>query len=326
MPLVTVTGGPVAPSGRTINTAELVVRYDEAYSDGANTFPTRYHAEYDSSTSGWKPAGAADGTAFQIPAGADGYPLPPGAWLTELQTLDDASTLTSKRGPMRIYESASGVWAYGTPAPDLHLVTSIPYEVPDGMVLVGTNLETANGLEIDGGTSFRPYRNTRAVGGDTIQGTLGVDSAGRVVVERFVNGSNEGRLLMGAPGSLQYEETLGGTAHDLLSGAGLSAGVKAEAIDSEAATDGQVLTADGSGNAAWEDVDGTVTSYSDLPTESSLTIVETSTGVWTRDAPARTAGQYPIEFRGASDPSDGTNGIDTPANINAFDVWVDTGA
>ena len=57
-----------------------------------------------------------------------------------------------------------------------------------------------------------------------------------------------------------------------------------------------------------------------------LTIIETSTGVWSGDAPARDPGVNPIVFVGESDPADATDGITTPANINAGDQWIDTGA
>ena len=56
-----------------------------------------------------------------------------------------------------------------------------------------------------------------------------------------------------------------------------------------------------------------------------LTIIEMSTGVWSGDAPARDPGVNPIVFVGESDPADATNGITTPANINAGDQWIDTG-
>jgi hypothetical protein len=51
-------------------------------------------------------------------------------------------------------------------------------------------------------------------------------------------------------------------------------------------------------------------------------IVETSTGVWSGDAPARTPGQYPIIFSGTSDPADPTHGIATPARITGGDIWL----
>jgi hypothetical protein len=54
----------------------------------------------------------------------------------------------------------------------------------------------------------------------------------------------------------------------------------------------------------------------------SSAIVETSTGVWSGDAPVRTAGQYPVIFSGVSDPADVTNGITTPTNIGADDIWL----
>ena len=58
-----------------------------------------------------------------------------------------------------------------------------------------------------------------------------------------------------------------------------------------------------------------------LPPQAGLTIIETATGTWSGDAPVRTAGVNPIEFRGWSDPADATNGITTPANIRDTDIW-----
>lgn len=58
-----------------------------------------------------------------------------------------------------------------------------------------------------------------------------------------------------------------------------------------------------------------------LDPRASLTIIEISVGVWSGDAPSRSTGQYPITFVGTTDPTDETNGITTPANINAFDTW-----
>ena len=57
-----------------------------------------------------------------------------------------------------------------------------------------------------------------------------------------------------------------------------------------------------------------------------LTIVETATGVWSADAPARAAGVNPIRFIGVDDPADPTNGINTPANIGQFDTWTKVSA
>jgi hypothetical protein len=57
-----------------------------------------------------------------------------------------------------------------------------------------------------------------------------------------------------------------------------------------------------------------------FPTTGAITIIETSTGVWSGDAPVRTVGVNPIEFRGWSDPAGGS-GIATPARINAGDIW-----
>jgi hypothetical protein len=66
-------------------------------------------------------------------------------------------------------------------------------------------------------------------------------------------------------------------------------------------------------------VDTAIAGIGSGPT-SALTIVETATGVWSGDAPVRTVGVNPIEFRGWSDPAGGS-GIATPARINAGDIW-----
>lgn len=115
MPLLTVTGGPTPPSGKTFNAASLTIRFDEPYADGNQLYPTLYKATLDTSVTGWKPEGAVNGTAFQVPGGADGYPKPPVAFITERQELADGSTVTST-WQQRIIESSSGAWAYGTPA------------------------------------------------------------------------------------------------------------------------------------------------------------------------------------------------------------------
>ena len=74
------------------------------------------------------------------------------------------------------------------------------------------------------------------------------------------------------------------------------------------------------------DHDSSEHGYSVLDSRVGLVIVETSTGVWSGDAPSRTGGEYPITFIGATDPTDGSDGIDTPANINDYDTWIDTSA
>jgi hypothetical protein len=57
-----------------------------------------------------------------------------------------------------------------------------------------------------------------------------------------------------------------------------------------------------------------------LGTNIGLVLIETTTGNWSGDAPVRTTGVNPIEFRGWSDPA-GSNGINTPANIRNGDIW-----
>ena len=125
MPLLEVTGGPTPPSGRTLAAGtRLAVRFDEPYADGVSVYATLHLAEYDFTNSRWKPEGAADGVSFYIPGGATGQPQPTVCWLVELQTLDDLSTVSNRRGPFRIYETSIGVWAYGTPAPGTLVITN----------------------------------------------------------------------------------------------------------------------------------------------------------------------------------------------------------
>ena len=64
----------------------------------------------------------------------------------------------------------------------------------------------------------------------------------------------------------------------------------------------------------------------DLPSTVSLTLVETSTGVWSADVPSRTVGEYPVVFVSWSDPTDATNGVTSPGNILDSDTWVQTDA
>lgn len=54
-------------------------------------------------------------------------------------------------------------------------------------------------------------------------------------------------------------------------------------------------------------------------------IFETALGVWTADAPAGRSDYIDsIEFVGVTDPTDATNGINTPGNIIAGDRWIET--
>lgn len=56
-------------------------------------------------------------------------------------------------------------------------------------------------------------------------------------------------------------------------------------------------------------------------------VFETALGVWTDDAPSGRSDYHDtIEFVGVTDPTDVTNGITTPANIVAGDVWREVSA
>jgi hypothetical protein len=122
----------------------LVVRFDEPYVDGIHAYGTLYEAELDLVNDAWKPKGAADGTAFQVPSGASGYAQPPVCWLVEKQVLDDASEIISRRGPLRIYQTSVGEWAYATPAPGSVIVSSP--DVPSPTAVLQSEKGVANGV------------------------------------------------------------------------------------------------------------------------------------------------------------------------------------
>lgn len=116
MPLLTVTSGPTAPSGRTIETtSRLTIVYREAYSDGIEVYADRYEGQWDTVNQRWKPVGAADGQVLKVPGGGDGYPLPPTCHLVEELVLDDGTEVTTRRGPLRIRATSVGEWVYATP-------------------------------------------------------------------------------------------------------------------------------------------------------------------------------------------------------------------
>ncbi|MCA1800551.1 MAG: hypothetical protein LC687_05630 [Actinobacteria bacterium] len=118
MPFLKVTGGPIAPSGKVLaaNT-RLIVTFEEPYVDGVHTYPTNHFAELDTSTSLWKPLDSANGVSFYIPGGASGYPRAPKCILKEVQEFTDDTSSSFIRGPIRIFESSPGEWAYATPEP-----------------------------------------------------------------------------------------------------------------------------------------------------------------------------------------------------------------
>jgi hypothetical protein len=114
MPLLTVPNGPTPPSGRSITRGTLAIVYRTSYADGITTHPARVNAEWDATNTRWKPEATIDGTLLTVPGGADGFPIPPACHLVEEITLDDGTTLTTRRGPLRIMETASGTWSYAT--------------------------------------------------------------------------------------------------------------------------------------------------------------------------------------------------------------------
>lgn len=125
MPLLEVTGGPIAPSGKTLAAdTRLVVTFEEPYVDGIHVYPTNYFAELDLSTGKWKPLDAANGVDFYLPGSASGYPQAPKCILKEVQEFTDGTTRSFIRGPLRIFATATDEWFYATPESDAVYITN----------------------------------------------------------------------------------------------------------------------------------------------------------------------------------------------------------
>jgi len=114
MALLTLTGGPAPPQGRTLTTAtQLTITYRPPYSDGQQLYPREHHAELDTSTGGWKPIGASNGEPFLIPGAAPGEPPPPPCVITERQVYSDGEQ-TVVWPPRRVIETSPGAYLYGS--------------------------------------------------------------------------------------------------------------------------------------------------------------------------------------------------------------------
>jgi hypothetical protein len=111
-------GGPTAPAGETLAAGtRLVITFHQAYQDAAGVYPMVHTAALDVTNGAWKPVGAADGTAFEVPAASYGMPGPL-VTFEERQVHADLSEVTSRR-EARLVEPVSGlgkVWYADPPA------------------------------------------------------------------------------------------------------------------------------------------------------------------------------------------------------------------
>lgn len=154
MPFLRVTGGPFAPSGKTLtDESRLIVVYDEAYVDGSEVHPTHHSAEFDTGTGGWKPFGASNGVDFYLPGGADGSVLPPICTMYETQVYSDGSRASFIRDRVRIIETSAGVWHYPTPRDDVRYVDS-PDLPPANAILETQRNQPGGFLGLDSNGKF----------------------------------------------------------------------------------------------------------------------------------------------------------------------------
>lgn len=111
MAILTVTGGPTPPAGKTLAAGtRLTVRFVATYLDGTTAHARVHEAEYDITNDTWKPVGSADGTVFTLPGAAAGAPTPPNCLVVERQVYSDASEQVYQRAPLVILESSPGAW------------------------------------------------------------------------------------------------------------------------------------------------------------------------------------------------------------------------
>lgn len=127
MPLLQVTNGPTPPTGLTLTAdTQLVITYDQQYTDGVDSYAQVFRASYDVTNGTWKPQGTADGTTFYIAGAGDGDPVPPRVQIVEYQAYSVADGTYSRRDlPGGIIESETpGTWDYAS-LPEAYSVVSM---------------------------------------------------------------------------------------------------------------------------------------------------------------------------------------------------------
>lgn len=193
MPLLQVTGGPIAPSGKVLAAGtRLIAIYDKPYVDGIYSYPTNHFAELDLTTGGWKPQGTPDETVFYLPGGADTFPLPPRTTLHEVQIYDDGTQQSFIRGPMHIIETAENVWFYPTPAGDIKYLDnpSVP-----AMAVMQSEKNQPNGVAtLDGSSKVIQRLAYEGVPG----GVAGLDAEGKLVSRLAYEGAPGGVATLNA--------------------------------------------------------------------------------------------------------------------------------
>lgn len=124
-----VLGGPIPPTGKTLESATLTASLLDEYADGTARYPLLHAAEWDSTNERWKPAGSADGTFWYLPGQAPGDPRSPITVFTETQIYTDDDTQT-RQWRMRIGGDVAEEWRYPDPAPDTVYVPYGPVDLP----------------------------------------------------------------------------------------------------------------------------------------------------------------------------------------------------
>jgi len=182
VPLLIVTGGPIAPSGETLSSASLTVRYFEPYADGLSVYPTAHEAELDSSSGGWKPLGSVDGTAFAVPGAGSGDPKPPRCVLVERQEYVGGGVVTFRYGPLRVLQTSLGEWHYGTAKEGVEFVADA--DLPAAGAVLTSSVGAPGGVaSLDGSQKVvqRLSYEGSANGVPTLDGSQQVDQAVKVM-------------------------------------------------------------------------------------------------------------------------------------------------
>ncbi|MBW3622699.1 MAG: glycoside hydrolase family 55 protein [Armatimonadetes bacterium] len=111
--LLKVTGGPVAPLGKTLSSATLKATLLSEYSDGVTRYARIWDLEYDAVNARWKPKGTANGTLAYLPGAAPGDPTPPLTRFVETLTFTDGGNQT-KSFDQQLFGTGTNEWAYAT--------------------------------------------------------------------------------------------------------------------------------------------------------------------------------------------------------------------
>ena len=151
MPLLTVTGAPIAPVGKTLASATLAVRFLETYADGVYSYPRLHEAVLSADKARWETQA---GDPFTLPGSSLYSYLATPCVLVEKHTYEGGETQFFERGPLRIVETSPGQWHYATPDRDALIATTA--DAPSAQALLTSQLGQPGGVAQLGSDGLYP--------------------------------------------------------------------------------------------------------------------------------------------------------------------------